>query len=491
MNDSAPLTAKKSPLELLRSGSARDVALRIRTGQVSSREMVDACIAEVERVNPTLNAVVATRFDEARAEAELADERVAREDAASLPPLHGVPCTIKECFALVGMPQTSGLPARVGFRPSEDAPAVTRLREAGAIPVGVTNVSELCMWMESFNRVYGRTNNPYDPSRIVGGSSGGEGAIVGSGASLFGLGSDVGGSIRMPAFFNGVFGHKCSAGLIPNSGQYPEGDGEAGNYLSTGPLARNAEDLALLVRLLAGPHPSDPNTRPIPLHDPATVDISGLRVLNVPDDGRTYVSKALRASQQRVADHLRARGCRVEDRRFARLKKAFDIWSSMLHEAQGTSFATLLADGKNFHSLPEIAKLMLRRSEHTLPAVILAVGERVTDLAPGRTRALVEQGRLLRAELDDALTGNTIMLYPPYGMVAPKHDVPLLWPFLWVYTAILNVMQLPVTQVPLGLDKRGLPLGLQVAAAHGNDHLTLAVAAELERAFGGWVRPTI
>jgi fatty acid amide hydrolase 2 len=142
---------------------------------------------------------------------------------ASLPPLHGVPCTIKECFALVGHAADVGLPARVGLRPSADAPAVTRLRDAGAIPVGVTNVSELCMWMESFNRVYGRTNNPYDPSRIVGGSSGGEGAIVGSGASLFGLGSDVGGSIRMPAFFNGVFGHKCSAGLIPNSGQYPRG----------------------------------------------------------------------------------------------------------------------------------------------------------------------------------------------------------------------------------------------------------------------------
>jgi fatty acid amide hydrolase 2 len=453
--------------------------------------MVDACIAEVERVNPVLNAVVATRFDEARQEAELADQRLAHEDAASLPPLHGVPCTIKECFALVGMPQTSGLPARVGFRPDEDATAVARLRAAGAIPVGVTNVSELCMWMESFNRVYGRTNNPYDPTRIVGGSSGGEGAIVGSGASLFGLGSDVGGSIRMPAFFNGVFGHKCSAGLIPNSGQYPEGDGEAGNFLSTGPIARSAGDLALLVRIMAGPHASDPNTKPLPLRDPASVDISKVRVLQVPDDGRTYVSPALRASQARAADHLRARGCTVEERRFTRLKKAFDIWSSMLHEAQGTSFATLLADGKNFHSVPELAKLMLRRSEHTLPAVILAVGERITDLAPGRTRALVEQGRLLRAELDDALAGDTVMLYPPYGMVAPKHDVPLLWPFLWVYTAILNVMQLPVTQVPLGLDKRGLPLGVQVAAAHGHDHLTLAVAAELEQGFGGWVRPSI
>ena len=181
----------------------------------------------------------------------------------------------------------------------------------------------------------------------------------------------------------------------------------------------------------------------------------------------------------------------MEERRFERLRKSFELWTSTLHEAQGTPFATLLADGKDFRSLPELAKLMLGRSPHTLPAVILAVGERISDLMPGHTRAMAEQGRVLRAELEEALAGDTVMLYPPYGTLAPKHDVPLLWPFLAAYTAILNVMQLPVTQVPLGLDARGLPLGVQVAAAHGNDHLTLALAAALERGFGGWVRPNI
>ena len=141
--------------------------------------------------------------------------------ATRLPPLLGVPCTIKENFAFVGTPQASGLLARAHIVNDHDAPAVARLRAAGAIPLGVTNTSELCMWMESFNKVYGITNNPYDPTRTVGGSSGGEGAIIGSGASPFGLGADVGGSIRMPAFFNGVFGHKPSPLLIPNGGQYP------------------------------------------------------------------------------------------------------------------------------------------------------------------------------------------------------------------------------------------------------------------------------
>jgi fatty acid amide hydrolase 2 len=192
--------------------SVRELARRVRSRTLSSLELVDAHIAQIERVNPVLNAVVRERFEEARVEARRADARQARGD--DLPPLHGVPCTIKEAFALTGMPNTSGLLARKGFLATEDAAAVAKLRAAGAIPLGVTNVSELCMWLESNNRVYGRTNNPYDPARIAGGSSGGEGAIVAAGASPFGLGSDVGGSIRLPAFFNGIFGHKPSGGPV-------------------------------------------------------------------------------------------------------------------------------------------------------------------------------------------------------------------------------------------------------------------------------------
>lgn len=233
---------------MLTTASAVALARRIRERSVTARAVVDAHIAHLERCNPTLNALVADRFAEARAEADLADEAVRR--GAPLGPLHGVPCTIKEAFALTGMPNTSGLVARKGLRATRDATAVQRLRAAGAIPLGVTNVSELCMWMESDNRVYGRSNNPYDPRRIVGGSSGGEGAVVGAGGAPFGLGSDIGGSIRMPAFFNGVFGHKPSAGLVPGSGQFPMATGAATRYLTTGPLARRAEDLYPLLSVM-------------------------------------------------------------------------------------------------------------------------------------------------------------------------------------------------------------------------------------------------
>src|SRR5258708_16320393 len=198
----------------LLSGTA--LARRIRSGALTSRDAVERHIAQIEAVNPTINAVVCHRFDAARAEADDADARRASASPEELPPFHGVPCTIKETFCLTGMPNASGLLARRGLVSESDAPPVARLRRAGAIPLGVTNTSELAMWMESTNKVYGRSNNPYDPTRIVGGSSGGEAAIIAAGGSPFGLGSGIGGSIRGPCFFNRIFGPKPTGGLVPN-----------------------------------------------------------------------------------------------------------------------------------------------------------------------------------------------------------------------------------------------------------------------------------
>ena len=210
---SARSTTERSGIEL---------AGAIRAGELRSREVVDEHIALIERANPAVNAVVATRFDEAREEADAADERIAAAAPdEELPPFLGVPCTIKESFALAGMPHTSGLAARSEVVAEQSSTAARRLVEAGAIPLGVTNLSELTLWIESQNPVYGRTNNAYAPARTAGGSSGGEGAAVGSGFAPIGLGTDFGGSIRIPAFFNGVFGHKPSGGLVPHTGHYP------------------------------------------------------------------------------------------------------------------------------------------------------------------------------------------------------------------------------------------------------------------------------
>lgn len=468
--------------------SATRLAALIRSGEISARTVVDSHIARVEAVNPSLNAVVATRFAAAREEADAADARIAAKEP-NLPPLLGVPCSIKECFALTGMPHSAGLVARRHVRASSDATAVARLRAAGAIPLGVTNTSELCMWMETNNRLYGRTNNPYDTSRIVGGSSGGEGAIVGSGAVPFGLGSDIGGSIRMPAFFCGVFGHKPSGGLVPSSGQFPCAENDALRYLTTGPLARHAEDLLPLLHILAGPDGIDSRCEAMPIGDPASVDWSKMRVLDIAENGILAPDAALRMEQEHVAAHFARLGARVEKRSFPLLASSLEIWSAMLDAAGGLSFAQLLTEGKPFRGAWHVGRWLLGSSPHTLPAIVLALIEGIPHLMPGRARELVEQGNQLRAELEEALGDDGILLFPSYPYVAPKHYSPLLPPIGWAYTAILNVMQMPVTQVPMGLGGDGLPLGLQVGAAHGKDHLTIAAALELERAFGGWVPP--
>lgn len=470
--------------------SGTRIARLIREGKISSREAVEIHIERICQVNPVLNAVVAERFNQARREADMADELLKKKrDRAKLPPFFGVPCTIKECFALTGMPNTAGIKNRRGLIPETDATAVARLRQAGAIPLGVTNTSEGCMWMESSNPVYGRTNNPYNPSHIVGGSSGGEGAIIGAGGSPFGLGSDIGGSIRMPAFFNGVFGHKPSGGLTPGTGQYPLATGAALRFLTTGPLSRRAEDLRPLLAVLAGPDGQDAGCVPMAIGDPAAVSFRNRVVLIVEDNGAIPVADDLRAAQRRAADALEKRGAKVLSAGIDSLKDSFNIWSAMLSEASVHSFSEVLGGDRPIAPLREMAKWVVRRSDHTLPALLLSVMEGLPKLTPGRTRRYAAQGRELKSELVDRLGPEGLLLYPPYPTAAPKHYKPMWPPFNWVYTAIWNTMEMPVTQIPMGLNEQGLPVGVQAAAAHGNDHLTIAAALAIEEDCGGWVMP--
>lgn len=469
------------------SASATALAAALRTGEFSAREVVEVHIEHMERVNPDLNAVVMTRYQEARAEADRADARLAEARAAgrldNLPPLLGVPCTIKENFELEGTPQASGLVSRKHIINESDAITVARLREAGAIPLGVSNTSELCMWMESYNEVYGRSNNPYDPSRIVGGSSGGEGAIIGAGASPFGLGADVGGSIRMPAFFNGVFGHKCSPRLVPNEGQFPGPQGGIDDFLSTGPICRRAEDLEPLLRIMGGPSAAG-------LKDVSGVDLKGLRVLYLKPDRGPRARRDMREAQARAVKALQDAGGRVEAIDLPLLDKGFDIWSSLLATANGPSFAEMMFGSRSaLRPLAEFGRLLAGRSPHTLPLVILAALEKVPELAPGRARKYVALGRELKEQLEAVLGDDGVLVTLPYTEVAPPHGKPLFPPFNWVRCAIFNAMSVPATSVPMGLNAGGLPLGVQIVAAQDNDHLSLACALELEKRIGGWVPP--
>ena len=462
--------------------SATRLAAKIRAGEVSSERAVGVHIEHARRTHARIHAIVADRFDAAMNEARKADARMAREGRDGLPPLFGVPCSVKECFAFEGMPQSAGLVARRHFRAASDAPTVARLRAAGAIPMGVTNTSELCMWMETSNRLYGTTNNPYDATRTAGGSSGGEGALVGAGAAPFGLGSDIGGSIRMPAFFNGVFGHKPTPGLVPNGGQFPSAHGEGQRLLCTGPLARRGEDLWPILDILAGPgtltgHPSD-------------VDLRGLVVLDVSNNGRLRVSDELRTAQARAARALGRRGAKVRAWSSPLLRHSIEIWAVLMSDAGGPTFAEIMGEGREVPAARELGRWALGRSEHTFAAIALALLEKVPALKGEKAREFGAMAAELRREIEDALGERGVLLFPPYPRTAPRHNTPLLFPIQWMYTAIFNALELPATAVPLGLGEEGLPLGVQVVSAPRKDAVTIAVARALEEEFGGWVMPS-
>jgi fatty acid amide hydrolase 2 len=481
--------AVHAPTSSLTERSATDLARAIRSGETSSREVVEAHIERLERTHPYLNAIVVDRYDAARQDADTADELLRSTiDPDELPVFHGVPCTIKESIAMKGMPNCAGLVSRAAWRAPENAPTVQRMIDAGAIPLGVTNTPELCLWIETENRQYGRTHNAYDMTRTAGGSSGGEGAVVGSGGSPLGLGADIGGSIRIPAFFNGVFGLKPSPGVVPSTGQFPVTETEvAAMMLTIGPITRRAEDLMPMLRVIAGPDGIDPYAVPTPLGDPADVPIAGMRVLL--SEGTSYIraSRELRAARQRAADALEAAGATVELSPLKSMKRALELYLAVLKLEAGVSVCDLIvAEGSTHVTLRGGLK---RKGPHTRALRLLLMSEWMTGKMPqGRMTKQVAAREAFAREVTDTI-GDGVLLHPTHPRVAPKHGQTIGKPWLLTTTAVFNLAGVPVAQIPLGLNDRGLPLGVQAAAGPGNDHVAVAVALELEKAMGGWVPP--
>jgi fatty acid amide hydrolase 2 len=468
--------------------SALELARAIRTRELRALDVVEAHIEVLTRVAPRINAIAVDRFDSARTEAAAVDRRIAAATGdEELAPLLGVPFTVKESIAVRGMPSSAGLVARRDHRSPDSAPVVQRLLDAGAIALGVTNTSELTLWIESYNPLYGRTSNPYDPTRTAGGSSGGEGAAVGSGGSPFGLASDIAGSIRIPAHFNGVFGHKPSTGLVPNTGMYPPTEGPSGRMLGVGPLARRAEDLMPVLRLIAGADGTDPFARDLTLTDPASVSIEGLTVVTVEDSALTGLSRELRDARERAVGALIAQGARPRRVTARTWRRAILPYMTTLQAGSSGSTSGLLVDAGA--EPPTWRTLLSRRAPYTLPVrLALAAGMLPEANESALHERLLDDGRRLADELINAI-GDGVLLHPAHPRVAPRHGRTI--GRLWLLTpaAVFNLAGVPVTQVPLGLSDGGMPLGVQVAAGIDNDHISIAVALALERAFGGWVPP--
>ncbi|KAM4021272.1 fatty-acid amide hydrolase 2 [Anomaloglossus baeobatrachus] len=485
------VSAPQNPLLLI---PASVLAERIRRGEVKSSVVVQSYISRIREVNPTINALVHDRFDEALREARAVDDLVSSgtQDQATLKenyPLLGVPLTVKEAFALQGMPQSSGLISRRAIRSQHDAAVVSRLKRAGAIPLGVTNCSELCMWYESSNNIYGRTKNPYNPKHIVGGSSGGEGCIIAAAGSVIGVGSDIGGSIRMPAYFNGIYGHKPTSGIVPNDGQFPDAHGSRTELLGTGPMCRYAEDLPLVLKVMAGK-----GVEKLSLNK--EVSLRSLKYFSMENDGGClFVSpmdKDLVEAQRKVIKHLEADlGVNVQPINIYNLRYSFQIWSAAMSSDgdEVESFTDLMANGGTMWPSFELLKWMFGLSKHTLPAIGLALTEKFANLNPKGSAKMIQKAKSLKEEISSLLGDDGILLYPSHPKIAPKHNEPLAMPFNFAYTGIFNVLGLPVTQCPLGLNEAGLPLGIQIISSQHNDHLTLALAQYLEKSLVGWTPP--
>jgi Asp-tRNA(Asn)/Glu-tRNA(Gln) amidotransferase A subunit family amidase len=307
---------------------AASLARRIRAGDLSARDAVDTCLAAIDAVNGELNAVVQLVPERARAEAQAADERhAAGED---LGPLHGVPVTIKDCFATEGIVTTVGTTGLRSFVPAADDVTVTRLRDAGAIVVAKTNCPEFLMGLESDNLVYGRTVNPFDVTRTCGGSSGGEAAIIAAGASPLGLGSDSGGSLRVPAHFCGVPTLKPTHGRVPITSAVFPSTGPFSRLRGVGTLAPTVEDVALALGILAGPDGRDPWAAPVPMPDPSAVDVRGLRIALYTQDGVSSPTPETVAAVEGAGLALEKTGAHVDDARLPAAEEAVEIFTGIL-----------------------------------------------------------------------------------------------------------------------------------------------------------------
>jgi fatty acid amide hydrolase 2 len=472
---------------------AHVLASMIRTGAIRSSDVVEAHIARLEQVDGALNGLVEDRFDAARREAAAADARIAA-GATDLPPLFGVPCTIKEFLAVDGMSWTAGIVARRDQRARGDATVVSRLRAAGAIVLGVSNVPEGGMWMETDNALFGRTVNPWDRARTAGGSSGGEGALLAAGAAPFGIGSDIAGSIRIPSAFCGVVGHKPTALLVPTTGHWGPGTAAAERMLCVGPMGRSVRDLELVMEIISGPDGVSGVDRTWP-SEPAGShhDLRGITVYPVVDHGGIRPAPDVARQVERSAAALAERGATVRTLDAATWQRGFGrtfaVWSRAMTAAtgDGPSFAELIGGGRPVSVLAEAVRTAVGR-RRMIPATIgLIALERLAHVPFGdRILAQAPEVADVQRTLEDLLGDRAVLLHPPYPRPAPRHHAALLRPFDFVYTALFNLVGFPVTSVPTGFDRGGVPLGVQVAARRGGDRLTLRVARALEDALGGW-----
>ncbi|PIS11402.1 MAG: amidase [Bdellovibrio sp. CG10_big_fil_rev_8_21_14_0_10_47_8] len=481
--------------------SGLELGKRIRQGEWNIAEVVETHIRKIQEVNPKINAVVEDCFEDARTEAHEKDRELSNlnpQEREKLPLYFGVPFTIKEMISVRGKKSTMGSIHHRDRVMTEDATSLARIRKTGAILLGTTNVPEVGFWFECDNVVYGKASNPYDITRTPGGSSGGEGAIIGAGASPFGVGSDIGGSIRMPAAFCGIFGHKPSEKIIPMTGHFPvyrENIHEIhkANYPFTvmGPLAKRCEDMNFLMSRLVGPDGIDPEVKTDFQLLPLLQRPEQIKVWTLPSPqihGASMTEPDLVESVINAGRYLHEMGTSVQEANEKLLTRSLDIWLGRAFSIEGRDFPEYLSNGEKLSIGQEFLRLILGKRKYTAPALLTALLDNTADERKHLQEFLGNLDQL-KARLTAALGDNGVLIMPVHPRKAPKHHSTYLRPFDFAYTGVFNALGFPATSVPMGLSSEGLPLSVQVIAAENQDHLCLSVARWLEQGFGGWQPP--
>ena len=451
---------------------ARRLARMIQDREISSRELLELYLQRIDRLNPLLNAVVTLDPEGARAAAAAADERTAA--GRPMGPLHGLPMTVKDAIEVAGMRSTGGSTALRDHRPTADAPVVARLRRAGAVVMGKTNVPEWSGDIQTYNDLFGVTNNPWDPTLTPGGSSGGPAAAVAAGLTSFETGTDIGGSIRIPSSFCGICGHKPSFGVVSQRGYLDQvGGGMTDADINVfGPLARSVEDLELLLEVLAGPDEEDAAGWSLTLPPPRHRDLSGYRVGLWLDDPACQVDRRALDLLQGAASALAGAGAEVSDARPPlELKEMESLFSALL-----------------------------------LAAISVSLEPGLGEALAGNHRAWLELTRrraAVRRVWAEWFRSYDVLLCPVMPMLPFPHDTegtigdryviidgrsrPQSETLAW--TGLVGMAYLPSTVVPVGRTADGLPVGIQVVGPYLGDRTTLHVAGRLAELKGGVLPP--
>jgi amidase len=457
--------------------SAFEIAGAVRQKRVSACEVVEAHLKRIETVNPRLNALVSIGGEASLATARRVDATLAK--GGEIGPLGGVPISIKDTIEVAGLPCSGGTLGRKAFVPAEDATVVARLRAAGAILIGKGNTPEFACAFETDNLAYGRTNNPYDLTRTPGGSTGGDAAIIAAGGTVLAMGTDAGGSIRLPAHYCGLASLKPTMNRTPRTGSFPYPMGLRMPLSTISPIARYVADLIAVLPIVSGPDGRDFSVPEAVLRDPHAVSPRGLRIALFTDDGVTCVTPETEHAVRAASEALAAAGAELIEARPPMIEETFPLWSELFGDGGGGLRALL----KNVGSARGSPLL-----ERALETIFAAKASTAADVY-----AVAVRWDQYRLRMQGFLRGYDALLSPACAFPAPAHGTTFEPERLagCAYTMLHNLTGWPACVVRGGTSPEGLPIGVQIAAHYWREDVALALAREMEARLGGFAPPKL